>query len=199
MNVSNDFKTVIRLRAVFALIGIRRLSTITESIAPNEDGRVPMAHEEVTKILDALASSIKLEEGKNHLAAILEGRNACMPVPQQLTDLAREILVLLDQPKPITDQQKTTSKFLASRLGSEEYGIDTLEEQQIRSYESPACIATAPSFTKGLIKPAPDMHRAVDTRFITDIASVAECMPVLTGIEALVSTADICLIETAVQ
>ena len=41
--------------------------------------------------------------------------------------------------------------FLTFRLGGEEYGIDILKVQEIRSYESPTRIANAPSFIKGVV------------------------------------------------
>ena len=42
-------------------------------------------------------------------------------------------------------------EFLAFKLGGEEYGIDILNVQEIRSYESPTRIANAQSFVLGLI------------------------------------------------
>jgi purine-binding chemotaxis protein CheW len=42
-------------------------------------------------------------------------------------------------------------EFLTFRLGEEEYGIDILRVQEIRSYESPTRIANAPSFIKGVV------------------------------------------------
>jgi purine-binding chemotaxis protein CheW len=146
-----------------------------------------------------------------------------------------------------------TSEFLTFRLGAEEYGIDILRVQEIRSYEAPTRIANAPSFIKGvvnlrgvivpvvdlriklncdkveyngftvvivlnvhgrvvgavvdsvsdvlelsqdLIKPAPEMNTTVDTSFITGIASVGERMLILMDIEALMSSADMGLVET---
>ncbi len=44
-----------------------------------------------------------------------------------------------------------TSEFLTFRLGEEEYGIDILRVQEIRSYEQPTRIANAPSFIKGVV------------------------------------------------
>lgn len=50
-------------------------------------------------------------------------------------------------------QQQITSirEFLAFKLGSEEYGIDILRVQEVRSYEQPTCMAHAPVFIKGVI------------------------------------------------
>ena len=42
-------------------------------------------------------------------------------------------------------------EFLTFRLGAEEYGIDILRVQEIRSYEAPTRIANAPAFLKGVV------------------------------------------------
>lgn len=44
-----------------------------------------------------------------------------------------------------------TSEYLTFRLGHEEYGIDILRVQEIRSYEQPTRMAHAPDFIKGVI------------------------------------------------
>ena len=147
-------------------------------------------------------------------------------------------------------------EFLTFRLGGEEYGIDILRVQEIRSYEEPTRIANAPHFIKGvvnlrgvivpvvdlriklncekveyngftvvivlnvhgrvvgavvdsvsdvlelsheLIKPAPEMNTTVDTSFITGIASVGERMLILMDIAALMSSADMGLMDSATQ
>ena len=144
------------------------------------------------------------------------------------------------------------AEYLTFRLGGEEYGIDILRVQEIRSYEEPTRIANAPGFIKGvvnlrgvivpvvdlriklgcekveyngftvvivlnvhgrvvgavvdsvsdvlelsaeLIKPAPEMTLAVDTSFITGIASVNERMLILMDIESLMSSRDMGLID----
>ena len=43
------------------------------------------------------------------------------------------------------------SEFLTFRLGAEEYGIDILKVEEIRSYEVPTRIANAPQFVKGVV------------------------------------------------
>jgi purine-binding chemotaxis protein CheW len=145
-----------------------------------------------------------------------------------------------------------SAEYLTFRLGGEEYGIDILRVQEIRSYEEPTRIANAPGFIKGvvnlrgvivpvvdlriklgcekveyngftvvivlnvhgrvvgavvdsvsdvlelsteLIKPAPEMTLAVDTSFITGIASVNERMLILMDIESLMSSRDMGLID----
>lgn len=152
--------------------------------------------------------------------------------------------------------QTASAEYLTFRLGAEEYGIDILRVQEIRSYEEPTRIANAPSFIKGVvnlrgvivpvvdlrlklgcekaeyngftvvivlnvrgrvvgavvdsvsdvielggeqIRPAPEMNTSVDTTFITGIASVAERMLILMDIEALMSSADMGLIDAAQQ
>ncbi len=42
-------------------------------------------------------------------------------------------------------------EFLTFRLGAEEYGIDILRVQEIRSYERPTRLAQSPDFIKGVI------------------------------------------------
>ena len=143
-------------------------------------------------------------------------------------------------------------EYLTFRLGTEEYGIDILRVQEIRSYEQPTRIANAPAFLKGVvnlrgvivpiidlrlklncetaeynhftvvivlnvrgrvvgtvvdsvsdvlqlggdtIRPAPATNATIDTSFITGIASVGDRMLILMDIEALMSSADMGLIE----
>jgi len=51
-----------------------------------------------------------------------------------------------------TDAAHTSIReFLAFKLGAEEYGIDILRVQEIRSYEAPTRIANAPPFVKGVV------------------------------------------------
>lgn len=58
--------------------------------------------------------------------------------PQSLVPMRRQATVL-------------PNEFLSFRLGSEEYGIDILRVQEIRSYVEPTRIANAPPFIKGVI------------------------------------------------
>ncbi|WP_395699118.1 chemotaxis protein CheW [Aquabacterium sp.] len=146
-------------------------------------------------------------------------------------------------------------EYLTFRLGAEEYGIDILRVQEIRSYEQPTRIANAPAFLKGVvnlrgvivpivdlrlklgcetaeynhftvvivlnvrgrvvgavvdsvsdvlelggdaIRPAPATNSHIDTSYITGIGSVAERMLILMDIEALMSSADMGLMEEEV-
>ena len=158
--------------------------------------------------------------------------------------------------RAVAGQKAAAAEFLTFRLGAEEYGIDILRVQEIRSYEEPTRIANAPPFIKGvvnlrgvivpvvdlriklncekveyngftvvivlnvhgrvvgavvdsvsdvlelagdLIKPAPEMNSTVDTGFITGIASVGERMLILMDIEALMSSADMGLMDASTQ
>ena len=46
---------------------------------------------------------------------------------------------------------QAAGEFLSFKLGAEEYGIDILKVQEIRSYEQPTRIANAPAFIKGVV------------------------------------------------
>ncbi len=54
---------------------------------------------------------------------------------------------------PRTPARQTSAgrEFLTFRLGGEEYGIDILKVQEIRSYEPPTKIANAPAYLKGVV------------------------------------------------
>jgi purine-binding chemotaxis protein CheW len=161
-------------------------------------------------------------------------------------------------PKQSSRLASSGREFLTFRLGSEEYGIDILKVQEIRSFEPPTKIANAPAYIKGVvnlrgvivpivdlrikfncvndmgeaeinsftvvivlnvkgrvvgavvdsvsdvmqladqaIQPAPEMSAAViDTSYITGIANVNERLLILMDIEALMSSADMGLINS---
>ena len=46
---------------------------------------------------------------------------------------------------------KQANEFLTFTLGDEEYGVEILKVQEIRSYEAPTTIANAPAFIKGVV------------------------------------------------
>jgi purine-binding chemotaxis protein CheW len=50
-----------------------------------------------------------------------------------------------------TSKTPASGEFLTFRLGNEEYGIDILKVQEIRSYEPPTRIANAPEYIKGVV------------------------------------------------
>ena len=65
----------------------------------------------------------------------------------------------------------TTSlrEFLAFKLGAEEYGIDILRVQEIRSYEEPTRLANAPAFIKGVVNLRGVIVPIVDMRLKFDL------------------------------
>jgi purine-binding chemotaxis protein CheW len=63
-------------------------------------------------------------------------------------------------------------EFLTFRLGSEEYGIDILKVQEIRSYEPPTRIANCPEFIKGVVNLRGVIVPIVDLRLKLGCAGV---------------------------
>ena len=59
---------------------------------------------------------------------------------------------------------QAAGEFLSFKLGAEEYGIDILKVQEIRSYEQPTRIANAPAFIKGVINLRGTIVPIVDMR-----------------------------------
>ena len=56
--------------------------------------------------------------------------------------------ILSSTPGPSADQ---SSQYLTLRLGPEDYAIDILKVQEIRSYEEPTRMVNSPDFIKGVI------------------------------------------------
>ena len=65
-----------------------------------------------------------------------------------------------------------SSEFLTFRLGAEEYGIDILRVQEIRSYEEPTRIANSPHFIKGVVNLRGVIVPVVDLRIKLGCESV---------------------------
>lgn len=63
------------------------------------------------------------------------------------TDLVPTNGAHADQTAARTDERQ----FLTFRIGGEEYGLDILRVQEIRSYEAPTRVANAPAFVKGVV------------------------------------------------
>ena len=61
-------------------------------------------------------------------------------------------------------------EFLAFKLGTEEYGIDILRVQEIRSYEEPTRIANAQAFIKGVVNLRGVIVPIVDMRLKFNLA-----------------------------
>jgi purine-binding chemotaxis protein CheW len=67
----------------------------------------------------------------------------------------------------------SAGQYLTLRLGTEEYAIDILRVQEIRSYEEPTRMANAPAFVKGVINLRGAIVPIVDLRMKLDIANIA--------------------------
>ena len=147
-------------------------------------------------------------------------------------------------------------EFLAFKLGNEEYGIDILRVQEIRSYEEPTRLANVPDFIKGVVnlrgvivpivdmrlkfrleeakydhftvvivlnirsrivgmvvdavsdvitltpeqlRPVPEFAASVDADHLLAIGAIDDRMLILVDIEKLMTSADMGLVEPAVQ
>lgn len=184
------------------------------------------------------------------MTAMIEERPTVAPVTAQTTAASSTRAAKAVAAMP--------NEFLSFRLGGEEYGIDILRVQEIRSYEAPTRIANAPHFIKGVInlrgvivpivdlrlklgcesaeytdftvvivlnvrgrvigvvvdsvsdvlalgadniKPAPQMSASVDASYIVGMGCFksgdVERMLILTDIEALMSSAEMGLMDAA--
>lgn len=65
-----------------------------------------------------------------------------------------------------------SGQYLTLRLGDEEYAIDIMRVQEIRSYEEPTRMANSPSFIKGVINLRGVIVPIVDLRMKLNIAKV---------------------------
>ena len=65
---------------------------------------------------------------------------------------------------PMAAVAKQANEFLTFTLGHEEYGVEILKVQEIRSYEAPTTIANAPAFLKGVINLRGTIVPIVDLR-----------------------------------
>lgn len=66
----------------------------------------------------------------------------------------------------------TIREFLAFKLGDEEYGMDILRVQEIRSYEPPTRMANTPAFIKGVINLRGVIVPILDMRIKFNLAQV---------------------------
>jgi len=65
------------------------------------------------------------------------------------------------------------NEFLSFKLGHEEYGIDILKVQEIRSYEAVTRIANAPDFIKGVVNLRGTIVPVVDMRIKFKLSDVS--------------------------
>jgi purine-binding chemotaxis protein CheW len=65
-----------------------------------------------------------------------------------------------------------SGQYLTLRLGDEDYAIDIMRVQEIRSYEEPTKMANSPSFIKGVINLRGVIVPVVDLRMKLNISKV---------------------------
>lgn len=68
---------------------------------------------------------------------------------------------------------QSISEFLAFKLGDEEYGMDILRVQEIRSYEPPTRMANTPAFLKGVVNLRGVIVPVIDMRIKFSLDKVA--------------------------
>ncbi len=84
-------------------------------------------------------------------------------------------LSVVDQPGLSSQQDSAGSRgYLSFRLGREEYGIDILKVQEIRSYAEPTRMAGAPAFIRGVINLRGDIVPVVDLRLRFGLAEARQ-------------------------
>ena len=128
----------------------------------------------------------------------------------------------LSAPPGASAEGTSLREFLAFKLGAEEYGIDILRVQEIRSVEAPTGIANAPGFIKGAVslrgpivpivgmwpksnlwpeqlRPLPEFNSAIASDHLLAIGAVGERMLILVGIEKLMTSAEMGLVEQTLQ
>jgi purine-binding chemotaxis protein CheW len=91
-----------------------------------------------------------------------------MDMIAEATHIARHEAVRTSPPPPAA---AGTGEYLTFRVGDEEYGIDILRVQEIRSYEPPTRIANAPPFIKGVVNLRGVIVPIVDLRLKLGCAS----------------------------
>lgn len=75
-------------------------------------------------------------------------------------------------PTPAQAGRVNIGEFLAFKLGREEYGVDILRVQEIRSYEAPTRIANAPAHVLGVVNLRGVIVPIVDMRIKFNMAEV---------------------------
>lgn len=79
---------------------------------------------------------------------------------------------LRQQPAHVAQVRADAGQYLTLRLGDEEYAIDILRVQEIRSYEEPTKMVNSPSFIKGVVNLRGVIVPIVDLRLKLNIAKV---------------------------
>jgi len=80
--------------------------------------------------------------------------------------------VAVAESKPAVGAGIGRQEFLSFTLGHEEYGIEILKVQEIRSYEAVTTIANAPEFIKGVVNLRGNIVPIVDMRIKFNLSNV---------------------------
>ena len=88
-------------------------------------------------------------------------------------DLAQNFSSLVNSNSRSGQPLADSGQYLTLRLGSEEYAIDILRVQEIRSFEEPTKMVNSPSFIKGVINLRGVIVPIVDLRLKLNIDNVA--------------------------
>ncbi len=75
--------------------------------------------------------------------------------------------------QPRSAETVENSEYLSFTLGREEYGIEILKVQEIRSYEQVTTIANAPAFIKGVVNLRGIIVPIVDMRIKFNLGEAA--------------------------
>jgi len=86
-----------------------------------------------------------------HMEAVMEAAPQSTLAPRTASGLQPGKLSSRSDSSRQAIQTGSGREYLTFRLGSEEYGIDILKVQEIRSYEQPTRIANAPAYLKGVV------------------------------------------------
>ena len=78
----------------------------------------------------------------------------------------------LNTPPSASSAATSIPEFLAFKLGDEEYGMDILRVQEIRSYEQPTHMANTPHFIKGVINLRGVIVPIIDMRIKFNLAQM---------------------------
>lgn len=78
-----------------------------------------------------------------------------------------------------TDSRAPHAQYLAFCLGSEEYGVDLMQVQELRSYEPVTRIANAPDFLKGFVNLRGCIVPILDMRIRLGLAATYDAFTVV--------------------
>lgn len=93
-----------------------------------------------------------------------------MTTQQQTTSATSSDIVVAEDVS--LESVETIREFLVFKLGKEEYGVNILRVQEIRSYEAPTRMANTAAFVKGVINLRGVIVPIIDMRIKFDLADV---------------------------